>query len=125
VSDYKPQDQPGVIKRLSFENIGGDDYSRYLRTQKGIVREIVTPKLSVPLSREGTRLNEYTDRNEIKAAVQARNELIRLIVFWYTVVKLRKALLSYIDNNTTVKELFQTKYLPEAAAVSPKVYTNG
>jgi len=125
MSEYKPQDQPGVFKRLSFENIGGDDYSRYLRTQKGILREIVTPKFSVPMSREGSRLTEYTDRNEITAAVKARNELIRLIVFWYPVVKLRKAILSYINDNTAVKELFQTKFLRDSEAVSSEVFTNG
>lgn len=125
MSDFQPQDQPGIFKRLSFESIGGDDYSRSLRVLKGITREIVTPKFSVPQSREGSRLVEYTDRNEVKSAIAGRNELIRLIVFWYKVVKLRKAILAYIDENTVIQNLFQAKYLPNAAAVSPKVFFNG
>jgi hypothetical protein len=125
MTDYKPQDTPGVIKRLNFESIGGNDYSRYTRTQKGITREIVTPKLSVPLSREGSTYYQYVDKNDVIAAIQARNVLIRLIVFWYPVVKLQKALLSYISNNTIVKQLFQTKFNRDAETVSPETYTNG
>ena len=125
MTDYKPQDQPNTIKRLSFEELGGDDYSRYDRVRKGIVRECVTPKFSVPLSREGTKLHEYVDRNEVKAAIRGRNELIRLIVFWYPVVDLENVGLSYINDNTAVKDLFNTKYLSETEAVSPKVYYDG
>lgn len=125
MTDYKPQDAPGVTRRLDFEQIGGDDYSRYTRVQKGIVREILTPKLSVPMSREGTTLNEYVDRNEVVAAVQARNVLIRLVVFWYPVVKLQKAVLKYISDNTVIQQLFQTKYNSDAETVSPETYTNG
>jgi len=125
MTNFQPQNAPGVIKRLSFEQLGGDDYSRGLRVQKGITREIVTPKYSVPYSREGTKLNEYVDRNDVVSAVQARNELIRLVVLWYPVVKLRKAILSYINDNTTIKNLLQMKYLPESESVSAETYSNG
>lgn len=125
MTEYKPQDLPGFYRRLDFEQIGGDDFSRYVRTQKGIIREIVTPKYSVPLSREGTKLHEYTDRNEVTAAVLARDALIRLVVLWYPVVKFERALLSYITNHTIIKELIQTKFLCDSAAVSPEVFTNG
>ena len=125
MTDFKPQDQANTIKRLSFEAYGGDDYSRYDRVKKGIVREIVTPKFSVPLSREGTKLHEYVDRNEVTAAIRARNELISLIVNWYPVVKLTQAVLSYIADNTIVKQLFDAKYLSETSTVSPRVYYDG
>lgn len=125
MTDYKPQDAPGAIRRLDFEQLGGDDYSRYTRTQKGMVREILTPKLSVPMSREGTTLYEYVDKNEVTAAVAARNVLIRLIVFWYPVVKLQKAILKYITNNTIIQQLIQTKFNRDAETVSPETYTNG
>lgn len=125
MTDFKPQDQSNTIKRLSFEEIGGDNYLRYDRVKKGIVREVVTPKYSVPMSREGTKLHEYVDRNEVTAAIKARNELIRLIVFWYPVVKLTQAALSYISDNTIVKQLFDAKYLPDTGAVSPRVYYDG
>lgn len=125
MTDYKPQDAPGTIRRLDFENIGGDDYSRYTRTQKGLVREALTPKLSVPLSREGTTLNEYVDRPQLSAAVASRNILIRLVVFQYPLLKIQKALLQLITSNTVVHQLFQTKYDRDAVAVSPEVYNNG
>ena len=125
MTDYKPQNAPGVIKRLNFEEIGGDDYSRYNRVQKGIAREILTPKLSVPMSREGTTLNEYVDQNEVTAAIKARNVIIRLITFWYPVVKIQKAILKYINNNTNVEQLVQTKFDSDAVTVSPETYTNG
>ena len=123
--DYKSQDTPGVFKRLDFEELGGDDYSRYVRVQKGLIREAVTPKYTVPLSREGTDLHTYIDRNEITAAVKARNSLIMMVTTWYPVVLLQRAFLSYITNNTVVKQLIQVSYIHDAGAVSPEVYTNG
>ena len=125
MTDLKPQDTAGVFKRLSFEAIGGDDFARGIRTQKGLTREITTPKISVPLSKEGTRLQEYVDRNEVVAAVRGRDEIVRLIVFFYPGVKLKTAVLSYITNNTAVKELFQVKFLRGSPAVSPETFTNG
>lgn len=125
MTDYKPQDAPGTIRRLDFENIGGDDYSRYTRTQKGLTREALTPKLSVPLSREGTTLNEYIDRPQLAAAVASRNILIQLVVFWYPILKIQRALLQLITNNTIVQQLIQTRFNSDAETVSPEVYTNG
>ena len=114
-----------MFKRLDFEELGGDDYSRYIRVQKGLIREAVTPKYTVPLSREGTDLHTYIDRNEITAAVKARNALIMMVTTWYPVVLLQRAFLSYITNNTVVKQLIQVSYIHDAGAVSPEVYTNG
>lgn len=125
MSDFQPQDTPGTIKRLSFERLGGDDHSRYVRVQKGIIREITTPKLTVPLSKEGTNVYKYTDQNEITAALSIRDAIIRLIVFLYPVVKLHKTAIQKLDSSTVLNELFETKYQEDAPVVSPETYTNG
>jgi hypothetical protein len=120
-----PQNQKGAYKRLSFETLGGDDYVRLTRVSKGIHREIMTPKLSVPQSREGTEVYKQVDRNEIAAAVLIRSLVTQMIVKWYPVVTLKKVYLAYASAYTSVQNTYQVTYNKNYGVVSPETYYNG
>ena len=118
----EPQTKPGEFKRLSFEQIGADDYSRLTRVRKGLLREVITPKYSIPKSIEGTRVFELVDRNDVVSSVRMRNEIADAISSYPQVLKIKNIHMAYVDNYTAIKQLAETEYLPNNGSVPPKVY---
>ena len=117
-----PQNIKSNFRRLSFEQIGGDDFHRAARIQKGIMRELLTPTLSVPYSAEGTSIFEQIDRNDVLAAIRIRGEITSLIVNKYPVAKLQKVRLSYLENYSLIKEQVTMRVLVNAPPMSAEVF---
>ena len=111
-----------VYNRLSFEQIGGNDSDRITRVHKGLLREVVTPFLSVPFSTEGTNVHRYVDRNDIIAGVQMRNEVAAMIVDNYPVVEFKGAPIAYATDLSAIVQTVNVDFIRDAEPVAPGTY---
>jgi len=110
-----------TFNRLSFEDIKGDDSNRIDRIETGVLREMTTPKFSVPFSTEGSYLWKRVDRNDTEGPAENRNELISLIGNYRALV-IKEAHLFYSTDLTTINQSFTTEYRPEVTYISPETY---
>ena len=111
------------FKRLSFEAIGDDDSDRLIRGKKGVLREVVTPKGSIPLSDEGTYLHRRVDRNNVKDAVKNRNEISSLIFKYINAFKLNSVFPVYASDYSFIRQSVYITYKGDGSdTVDPMVY---
>jgi hypothetical protein len=119
-----PQTQAASFRRLSFEELGGDDFERHFRCSKGILREATTPALSVPYSGEGTTLYQQIDRNDVFAAIRSRAILTKLIVLRYSIVELLKLFVSYVLDYSAIKQSIAVKFNHGAPPTPPETFND-
>jgi len=109
-------------KRLSFEQVGDDDFDVISRTRKGIAREITTPQYSVIVSTEGTRVYSRVDQSVLSGAISNRNEIVSLIRDNYPMVQVTSAQLSLSDPYDYVNSSLFLVFVPDSGGGEIKVY---
>lgn len=105
-------------KRLSFEILQGNDSNRIDRIRKGLLREIVTAKLQIPYSEEGTLIHQNIDRNFIQSFVSNRNEVSKTIKTYYKDLSIEAFNLALIDTTTGGQHEILLKYNPTGEYVT-------
>jgi len=107
--------------RLNLERLTLTDSSGYERVRKGVLREITTPKFSIPFSTEGSKVWERVDRQNTIAAVKNRNEVVTIIRI-YKCLSLKLARLFYNSDYSAINQSFNADYNSDAQLTNPKVY---